>query len=213
MPRPTPGIAIIDYGLGNVGSVSNMLRRAGLLAQAVDDPVALSGYSRAILPGVGHFATAMDLLHSKGWTDVIRDYALVQKKPFLGVCLGMQLLGRRSEEGDADGLGLIDGDIVYFNRTAMTGAQRIPHMGWADVMPRGDKQLFPASDYAQRFYFVHSLHFSLANSHPAVAATCHYGYEFVCAVEDGNVMGVQFHPEKSHMFGMDMLRRFAGARC
>ena len=199
-------IAILDYGLGNLGSISNMLKVVGeksTITASGDDIRRADG---VILPGVGAFDAGMQKLHASGLADSIRKYA-ASERPILGICLGMQLLGRKSEEGAMEGLGLIPFECVRFR--FRDGALKIPHMGWDVVELRQRHPLVEGLSGTQRYYFVHSYH-AVCDKEENVLMTCSYGYEFAAAVVKGKVMGVQFHPEKSHDFGLALLEKFAG---
>lgn len=203
-------VGIVDYGICNVGSVRNMLRRSGVLATTVNSPDALEDYDRIILPGVGHFKAGMENLRNGGWVDAIRHAATVQHKPLLGICLGMQLLAHHSEEGDCEGLGLLDMDVVHFDRSRLNSSLVIPHMGWSEVDQACDHSLVASAQIEnQRFYFVHSLHVVPRSDTVQPLFWCNYGYPFVAGCARENIMGVQFHPEKSHMFGVELLTNFA----
>jgi glutamine amidotransferase len=201
-------IAIVDYGMGNIGSILNMLKRVGAQAKissAVED---IAAADKLILPGVGAFDTGMQNLCASGLIDVLNHKVLVQQTPTLGICLGMQLLTRRSEEGKLPGLGWVDGETVRFRFDEMQQHLKIPHMGWNTVAVRREDALFRGLDDHPRFYFVHSYHVVCAHKDDVIGIT-HSGYDFVSAVRRGNVMGTQFHPEKSHRFGMKLLQNFA----
>ncbi|ABC64760.1 imidazole glycerol phosphate synthase subunit HisH [Erythrobacter litoralis] len=204
-------IGIIDYGICNVGSVRNMLRRSGILASCISSPDEMDACDRIILPGVGHFSAGMANLEKGGWIDPIRHAALKQRKPILGICLGMQLLAHHSEEGDCEGLGLLDMDVKHFDRSRLGPRLPIPHMGWSEVDADHDHPLTHSElPEKQRFYFVHSLHVVPRSEKVQALFWCNYGYPFVAGCARDNVMGVQFHPEKSHMFGVEILTNFAG---
>ena len=206
-------IAIIDYGLGNLGSVENMLRKISAKALITSNPAEIAAARALILPGVGHFDLGMKNLRERGLRTVLDERVRGARVPVLGICLGMQLLGRGSEEGSEPGLGWIAGDVKRFAFPA--GDRRVvPHMGWSEVETR-DEVLFRdattgASAARQRFYFVHSYHM-VCDEPSDVAAWCDYGYRFAAAVRRDNVMGTQFHPEKSHRFGMALLRNYVAA--
>lgn len=197
-------VGLVDYGLGNLGSVSNMLRRVGAESQRVRTADELLACDRVLLPGVGAFDAGMSLLAQAGLIDALRGFA-ASGRPLLGICLGMQLLLDSSEEGKAPGLGLIHGRSVRFDPA--TGV-RIPHMGWSLATPTREDPLVAELAPDARFYFVHS--YRVIPEDPAhTLATTDYGVEFSSMVRAGNVMGAQFHPEKSHAFGMTILKNFA----
>lgn len=200
-------IVIVDYGMGNLGSILNMLRRVDAPAVISGDPAQILGATKLILPGVGAFDQGMSNLRRLGLAELVTRKALEQSTPLLGICLGMQLLGRASEEGSEPGLGLIDARSIRFRRDADPGL-KIPHMGWNTVAQRKPSALFEAMHPEPRFYFVHSYHVVCA-SPGDVLAVASYGGEFVAAVERANIYGMQFHPEKSHKFGMKLLQNFA----
>lgn len=200
---------IVDCGIGNVKSVLRMFQAVDVEAEIVADPAAAAGCRRLVLPGVGAFDAGMAALN-RGWREALDHIALERRVPVLGICLGMQLLCRRSEEGEAAGLGWIAADVI---RIDVGGAGlKVPHMGWAVVTPVRDNPLIPAGEGEQRFYHVHK--YRVVCDDPGdVIATATYGCEFTTAVANGNVLGVQFHPEKSHRFGMALMRRFASLKC
>ena len=203
-------VGIIDYGICNVGSVRNMLRRSGILATCISSPDDLERFDRIILPGVGHFRAGMANLEKGGWIKPIRHVALTERKPVLGICLGMQLLAHHSEEGDCDGLGLLDMEVRHFDRARLDAALPVPHMGWSEVDADKSHPLTQSEQTEnQRFYFVHSLHVVPRSDAVQPLFWCNYGYPFVAGCARDNVMGVQFHPEKSHMFGVELLTNFA----
>lgn len=199
-------IVIVDYGVGNVGSVLNMLRKIGARARVSGVAADIEAAEKLILPGVGHFGHGMRKLAATGLVPTLESQAMTARKPILGICLGMQMMTRGSDESEVPGLGWIDAFTHRFDEA--TGL-RVPHMGWNRVRPAGGARLFePAAEEAERFYFVHSYYVRVADARQ-VAAYCTYGEDFAAAVEVGNLFGVQFHPEKSHLFGMALLRRFA----
>lgn len=197
-------IVIIDCGIGNTASVANMFRRVGheVLVSADTDEV-LSA-DKLVLPGVGAFDYAMHQLDKLGLAAAIGEVA-EKATPILGICLGMQLLFERSEEGQLPGLGLVPGYVKRFSFE--DDKLKIPHMGWNIVCPTRNSSLFTDNEQELRFYHVHSYH-AVCESNDDVTAVTHYGYDFTSAIERNNVMGVQFHPEKSHRFGMDLIKEF-----
>lgn len=204
-------ITIVDYGVGNVASVQNMLKKAGHDAELTSDPEAVVAASKIILPGVGAFDRAAGILRMTGLGEAVVQ-AAGSGAQVLGICLGMQLLLEGSEEGEGQepGLGLIPGRVVAFPSALREQGIRIPHMGWNSVTRVGDAAALPALVDGDRFYFVHSFH-AVPTDTADRFATAQHGIEFTAMVRRGNVMGAQFHPEKSHRTGMAMLRDFAGA--
>jgi glutamine amidotransferase len=199
-------IVIVDYGVGNVASVLNMLRKIGAKARVSGLAADMEASEKLILPGVGHFGHGMRRLAASGLIPTLREQALGQRKPLLGICLGMQMMTRGSEESEVPGLAWLD---AFTHRFAESPGRRVPHMGWNSVRPNANARLFdPDPPEPERFYFVHSYFVQVADRAHA-AASCRYGDEFAAAFERDNLFGVQFHPEKSHLFGMSVLRRFA----
>jgi imidazole glycerol-phosphate synthase subunit HisH len=198
---------IVNYGVGNVGSIKNMLQKGGHDATISGDVEIIAAAKKIILPGVGAFDHAMERLHSLGMVPVLNRKALKEKVPILGICLGMQLLTRSSEEGKSEGFGWIDATTRKFNFSERADRLRVPHMGWNTVKANGHKVLIE-SGMEERFYFVHSYHVVCADA-ADVAGITDYGYAFTSAVQRDNIFGVQFHPEKSLRYGMALLGRFA----
>ncbi len=204
-------ISVIDYGVCNLGSMLNMLRKVGAQARLVTTASELAQAEKIILPGVGAFDNGIAALRDRGLADTLRSKALCDKVPVLGVCLGMQMLGRGSEEGRMEGLGLIDAEARRF-RLPPNGGLKVPHMGWSLLAPRRASMLLHALDARSRFYFCHS--YRMICKDPAdVLASADHGDEFVAMVEHANIYGVQFHPEKSHRFGMALLQNYARMPC
>ena len=201
-------ITIINYGLGNVQAFANLYRRLNIPALIATRAQHLEGASKLILPGVGAFDHAMELLDGSGMRETVDDLVLKQQVPVLGVCVGMQILAGSSEEGKLSGLGWIDGRVRRFDETKLQRPPRLPHMGWNDVVPKGGAKLFSGLEQDSRFYFLHSYYFDCA-SKDNVLATAEYGIAFGCAVRSNNIYGVQFHPEKSHDYGVRLLKNFA----
>ncbi|MCE5343282.1 MAG: imidazole glycerol phosphate synthase subunit HisH [Eubacteriales bacterium] len=200
-------IGILDYGIGNVGSIRNMLKKAGAASVIVHTAEELSACHKLILPGVGAFDEGMERLANSGMRPAL-DEAAAKGKPVLGICLGMQMLGLSSEEGRREGLGYIRFRNVRFQLTAEHGL-KVPHMGW-DVVDVADPDdpLVRGITEPPRYYFVHSYYAVCEDAADALLA-CDYGISFTAAVRHGNVWGTQFHPEKSHRFGMALLKNFA----
>lgn len=201
-------ITILDYGLGNVGAFANVYKRMNIparLARSADD---LADAERIILPGVGSFDHAMDLLDASGMRDALERKVMNDGVPVVGVCVGMQMLAEGSDEGERLGLGWVPGRVRHFSHSRANRNLPMPHMGWNDVKPVAGQQLFKTLETDARFYFLHSYFFECADQGDA-AAYADYGFEFACAVRRGHVYGVQFHPEKSHHFGAALLKNFA----
>jgi imidazole glycerol-phosphate synthase subunit HisH len=201
-------IAIVDYGIGNLGAILNMLKRIGAPARIASQPADIRAASKLILPGVGAFDTAMRRLNESGLRTVLEEAVLREGKPVLGLCLGMQLLTEGSEEGNLAGLGWIRGTTRRFRFPAELAHLKVPHMGWNLVRAADGKRLVQDLAPGSRFYFVHSYYVDVADPSDAAGST-QYGHDFVSIVERGQVMGTQFHPEKSHRFGMRLLQTFA----
>jgi imidazole glycerol-phosphate synthase subunit HisH len=198
-------VLVVDYGMGNLGSVSHALEECGARVTISDRAADTRSATHVILPGVGAFRDGMTRLREGGWIDAIGE-AVAQGIPTLGICLGMQLFAARGEEGGGatDGIGLIPGDVT---RLVPQKGERIPHIGWNEVYPDASEPLFAGIEPGTDFYFVHSFHFCPADRRH-VAATSPYCDSFVSAVRMGSIVGVQFHPEKSGRAGMRLLRNF-----
>jgi glutamine amidotransferase len=202
-------VTIVDAGIGNVRSVLRMFEAIEVDAELTDDPAALGSCRRLVLPGVGAFDAGMAAL--AGWREALDEVAIQRRAPVLGICLGMQLLCRRSEEGTAAGLGWVAADVVRID-TGGDPRLKIPHMGWAEVTPLRPNRLIPDDEGEQRFYHTHSYRAVCDNPRDVIAEVT-YGTRFTTAVSHDNIHGVQFHPEKSHRFGMALMRRFAALPC
>ncbi len=204
-------VAIINYGLGNLGSIKNMLKVIGERSVITADKEEIHNADHIILPGVGAFDAGMSKLNESGLSEVIKAEAN-NGKPILGICLGMQLLGRKSEEGKLGGLRLIPFESRRFNFSSVSDESikpllKIPHMGWDVVEFNHGSSLTNGIKGQQRYYFVHSYH-AVCDSSENTLMTCDYGYKFAASVHKDNVYGVQFHPEKSHDFGMRIFENF-----
>lgn len=195
--------------MGNPASIANMLRKVGAKAEISMDCQTIKEADAIILPGVGAFDNAINKIKASGALELIEDKVRNEKKPFLGICLGMQLLFEESEEGKESGLGWLSGSVRRFNfsHTPDFIKYRVPHMGWNSVEVAGPSLLFEGMEEENRFYFVHSYHAQCQDSSNILGMT-HYGYDFACAVQKENIFGVQFHPEKSHRFGMAFFKNF-----
>lgn len=201
-------VSIIDYGVGNIRAFVQLYRRLNIAVSIADTPQAVTAAARLILPGVGAFDWAMSRLDASGLRDAVDAAAMERKVPILGVCVGMQMMAHRSDEGQRAGLGWIDADVRHFSAIGAASSQPLPHMGWNDVRPtKAGPGLFEGlSD--PRYYFLHS-YCVVAHDMADVAATACYGASFACAVQRGNIYATQFHPEKSHDCGVALLRNFA----
>jgi glutamine amidotransferase len=202
-------ITIVDYGAGNLASIGNMLRRLGVDSRVTASPTDVLSASKLILPGVGHFDHGMKNLRERGLDDALTQRVVRDGIPILGICLGLQLFARGSEEGTLPGLGWIDADVRRFDVQRIGANLRIPHMGWANTTVEKPDPLTADLPPDSRFYFVHSFHV-VADHDEDVWMRATHGYPFVAAIARGTIRGVQFHPEKSHKFGLRLLASFAG---
>lgn len=204
-------IAVPGLPCGNFSSVVKMVEKVGGCAEIVHDPASLRAYDKVILAGVGAFDHGMSCIRDSGWEPELQHAALERKIPVLGICLGMQLLCNSSEEGVLPGLRWIDAEVRKFKFPA-DSQLKIPHMGWNTVKVVKPNPLIMDNEGEQRFYFVHSFH--AVCKHPEdVLATAFHGYEVTAALSRGNILGVQFHPEKSHRFGLALMKRFVELPC
>lgn len=200
-------VAVIDCGLGNIGSMLNMLRRVGAEPFTCSTAAHVEEAEKLVLPGVGAYDAGMMGLQALGIVPTLRRVVLEEGRPILGVCLGMQMLAHGSEEGKLPGLGWLEADVRLFKFPGHASAPKVPHMGWNEVRAIREHPLFPMSGERSRFYFAHSYFLVCARAETIVAYT-YYGIDFASVVASENIIGVQFHPEKSHRFGMELLRRF-----
>jgi glutamine amidotransferase len=200
-------IVIVDYRMGNLGSIANILRKVGAEATVSGDPAVIGEATKLILPGVGAFDEGMKNIGALGLREALDCRVLRDRVPTLGICLGMQLMARRSEEGELPGLGWIACDVKRFRFAPEQAKLKVPHMGWNTVKTQKQSPLFDRFAEPPRFYFVHSYHVACDDAGD-VLATASYGGDFTAAFQRENLMGVQFHPEKSHKFGMTLFRNF-----
>lgn len=199
-------IVVVDYGVGNLASVGNMLRKAGADVRVSRDAGEILRADKLLLPGVGHFDHGMKMLDASGLRGVLDEFALNLKRPVLGICLGAQILGKGSEEGNARGLGWIDMECLRF--PALPGI-RVPHMGWNQIARKKASPILDHMSDDARYYFVHSYWMKCSDQHDVLATAVH-GIEFTCAIQHGNIVGTQFHPEKSLRHGLALMREFVG---
>ncbi len=204
-------ICVIDYGLGNLGSIVNMLKKIGVTAAISSESSVINKAKKLILPGVGAFDNGMKNLEERNLIPLLNAKVFQDKTPILGLCLGMQLFTQHSEEGQLPGLGWLEAETVRFQFDQECAHLKIPHMGWNTIQIYQPNPIFTDMDKESRFYFVHSYHVICTDT-SAVLAETQYGYNFTSAVAKENIIGVQFHPEKSHKFGMKLLKNFV-ERC
>ena len=201
-------ISIVDYGVGNIQAIANIYKCLNISARIAGTAEELAGAEKVILPGVGAFDWAMARLNNSGMRDVLDDLVLSKGRPVLGICVGMQMIAKRSDEGSLEGLGWIDGEVKKFDHAAPSEHPYLPHMGWNDVEPRCRECLFKDIGAKGRFYFLHSYYFAPKDQNIILGVT-DYGGPFASCVHTGNIYGVQFHPEKSHQWGIQLLKNFA----
>lgn len=202
----SPKVVIVNYGMGNLNSVKRALDRMQVDSVISSKSQDIIESDKIILPGVGHFGKAMSNLKELNLIDTLHEAVLVKKKPILGICLGMQLMATRSEEGDSAGLNWFDAEIVKF-RVSDNLKFKVPHMGWNTVTVKKDSNLMSDLPDPKEFYFVHSYHFQISDQTEVLNESV-YDYNFVSAVEKENIFGVQYHPEKSHDTGAKLLKNF-----
>lgn len=200
-------ITLVDYGLGNIQAFANIYKRLNISVRIARTADQLADATKLILPGVGAFDWAMTRLNASGMRECLDRLVKDEGRPVLGVCVGMQMMARRSEEGELDGLGWVGGEVLKVDSSGLMAKTRLPHMGWNDVRPLQGASLFTGIE-SPRFYFLHSYYFKTDLPSNVLATTC-YGIEFASAIKAENVYGTQFHPEKSHRWGVDLLKNFA----
>lgn len=201
-------ITIIDYGLGNISAFQNVYKRLDIptkIAKSVED---LQDVEKLILPGVGAFDYAMSQLNNSGMRERLDELVLKQKIPVIGICVGMQIMGNKSDEGQLEGLKWIDANIRKFDESTIHQRTKLPHMGWNDVYPKNNHPLFEGLEKDAIFYFLHSYYFECKNGED-ILANSDYGVLFASAAHHDNIFGIQFHPEKSHQYGEKLLHNFA----
>lgn len=203
-------IVVIEYGINNVRSIVNKIERLKFVATVGRTESDLRQATKIILPGIGHFAAGMENLRSRGLLNVLNQKVLEERVPVLGICLGMQFLAEWSEEGNAEGLGWIKATVKRFNFPPDTAPRRVPHINWNSVSIKQNSPLLTGVPTDNRFYFVHSYHMECKEQANVVGSTT-YGYEFTSIVQKDNIYGTQFHPEKSHGFGLTLIKNFLTA--
>lgn len=201
-------ITIIDYGVGNIFAFQNVYKRLNIPTKIAKTNKDLEGVEKLILPGVGSFDFAMNQLNASGMREKLDELVIIRKIPIIGICVGMQMMGNRSDEGKMEGLKWIDADILKFDESKIQQRTKIPHMGWNDVTPLKNHPLFNGLETSAIFYFLHSFYMNCKNE-TNILASSNYGISFSSAVNFNNIYGVQFHPEKSHQYGEKLLYNFA----
>jgi glutamine amidotransferase len=201
-------IGIINYGLGNISAFANVFKRINTPFKIISDKQDFADVTKIILPGVGSFDHAMKLLQDSGMREELDEMVLERKIPVLGICVGMQILAKSSEEGTLPGLGWIDATVRKFNTDLIKFKTRLPHMGWNSVTPDISNKLFESIEDGDKFYFLHSYYFEAHSPEYSIAET-DYGIQFTSSVNLNNIYGVQFHPEKSHINGIRILKNFS----
>ena len=201
-------IRVVDYGVGNIQAFMTLFKRLGLDAQRAHAPEELKGATRLVLPGVGHFDHAMQRLNKSGMRPALEELVLGNGVPVMGICVGMQMLATSSDEGTQPGLNWVPGHVRSFSRNPQCTGLPMPHMGWNDLRPKAGAKLFAAGfNEEPQFYFLHSYYFD-AQEKDDVVAKAHYGLDFDAVVSRGHIHGVQWHPEKSHHWGEQLLKNF-----
>jgi len=201
-------ITIVDYGLGNTRAFTNVYERLNIktkLAQSADD---LKGATKIILPGVGSFDYAITLLNNSGMRDELDKHVMEKKTPVIGICVGMQIMAKSSEEGKLNGLGWIDGEVKLFDAKKIKSKTHYPHMGWNTINPIKNNKILIGLTNESRFYFLHSYYFA-CETKENILTTTNYGITYTSMLNSGNIYGIQCHPEKSHSNGVQLLKNFS----
>jgi glutamine amidotransferase len=201
-------ITIINYGVGNIFAFQNVFKRLNIQTKIASKKEDLIGAEKLILPGVGSFDYAMTQLNKSGMLDSLDFMVLEKRIPVIGICVGMQMMAKRSDEGAMQGLGWIDAEVLKFDEKLIHHRTKLPHMGWNDVLPINSNPLFKGLEKDSIFYFLHSYYFDCKNNNYIIARS-NYGIEFTAAINSGNIFGIQFHPEKSHNYGEKLLFNFS----
>jgi imidazole glycerol-phosphate synthase subunit HisH len=199
-------VAIIDYGMGNIKSVFNAVKTIESSCKVISNPELISKATHIILPGVGSFPDGINNLRENGWIDALKEEVQINKKPFLGICIGMQLLADKGyEKGITDGLGFVHGKVIRIQNEA--NSYRLPHIGWNDISILKKSLLFNGINSHSDFYFIHSYHLVPENNE-IISSICNYGIDFAASIEFDNIFATQFHPEKSQRMGLKLIKNF-----
>ena len=201
-------ITIVNYGSGNIKAIGNIYERLKIPFQIADYPEQIQGSEKIILPGVGAFDETIAMLNDSGFRSILDHEALVNMVPVLGICVGMQILANKSEEGSLQGLGWINGNVKKIDSTLLNSKPKIPHLGWNSIKVAKVSKLFNNVEGEEGFYFLHTYYFECEDQ-ANILSTTHYGKSFASSVNNKNIYGVQFHPEKSHQNGVNLLKNFA----
>lgn len=203
-------VGIIDYGVGNISAFRNIYKQLNIPVKIVSKETDLTDVEKIILPGVGHFDYAMTRFHDSGMVEKINQMVIHENTPVVGICVGMQMMAKRSDEGILPGLGWIDAEVKKFDSSLTVGQTKLPlpHMGWNDIRSERTTPILTGLENDAQFYFLHSYYFVCNDENDRIAST-NYGADFTCAANHKNVYGVQFHPEKSHKYGIQLLKNFA----
>jgi glutamine amidotransferase len=201
-------ISIVDYGSGNLEAFKNIYKRLNIKCDVAKTPNDILKAEKLVLPGVGSFDETMKILRDSGMIEALNEQVLEKKIPVIGICVGMQILSKKSEEGDLDGLGWIDAEVKRFDVSTLNQKPHLPHMGWNTFQKEKESPILGELDYEKGFYFLHTYYFSCNNQDDILTSTI-YGQKYTSAINHKNIFGVQFHPEKSHSNGVQLLKNFA----